>query len=332
MSKGERTRFMVSSMLVHVLLFCQLTSFSQDTFEFVNKSAGARLDAMGGVNASYSDRDVNFLFSNPALVGDTLSGFGSASALFYVADIVQSSVVYAHQFNRTGLFALGVQHMDYGTINAYDAAGGDLGTFKAGETLVVIGKSHQLGVFRLGVNLKGAFSSLAGYRSTAMMVDLGGVFVHPDKDFTAGLLIKNMGVVFGSYSETSDPTLPFDVQAGITFKPEHMPVRFSVTAYDLDGVGSAQAVEELSGLDRVFRHLNFGAEVLVHRNVNLLAGYNIRRHQDLTIESGGGLSGFSFGVNARINSFEFIVSRSSYVRNQAGYAFSLILNFNNIIR
>ncbi len=31
---------------------------------------------LGGVNVSLADRDVNFFLSNPALSGDTLSGYG----------------------------------------------------------------------------------------------------------------------------------------------------------------------------------------------------------------------------------------------------------------
>lgn len=83
------------------------------------------------------------------------------------------------------------------------------------------------------------FSSVAGFRSNALLFDLGGTFVHPEKDLTIGLAIKNVGFVLSEYSGTSDTQLPFDVQAGITFKPKHMPLRFSITAYNLAYHGKA---------------------------------------------------------------------------------------------
>ena len=78
------------------------TAFAQTggkkSFEFLNVPNNARLAALGGVNVSLADRDINFFFSNPALVGDTLAGFASASYQFYVADIGQATFSYAHNF------------------------------------------------------------------------------------------------------------------------------------------------------------------------------------------------------------------------------------------
>lgn len=328
-------------MIKRVFLFCSVLLYyqahaqiaGQKSFEFLNTPSHARLAALGGVNVSLADRDVNFVQSNPALVSDSLAGWGSASYQLYVADIGQSTFSYADTFNKLGLLALSVQHIGYGTIQGYDETGLETGEYKSGETALIISKSHGVNNFRLGISMKGIFSSIAGYRSSAVAVDIGGVFVHPEKDFTVGLAIKNAGFTISEYTETSSTQLPFDVQAGITLKPEHMPLRFSLTAYNLAKGKSVygKADDEPGTLNKLFRHINFGAEILVSRNVNVLLGYNYLIHQELKMENSGGGAGFSFGFSARVKSFEFVVARNSYITGVGGYTFTLASNVKQII-
>lgn len=331
----------MKQLLPAILVFSSLVSFAQTggqkSFEFLNVANNARLAALGGVNASLTDRDVNFFFVNPSLVSDSLAGFASATYQFYMADVGQSTFTYAHKFKNIGTLLFGVQHLSYGTIQGYDESGTEVGTFKSGETAIVIGKSHQVSNFRFGANVKMIFSNIAGYRASAAAIDFGGVFVHPHHDWRIGLAVKNMGIVFSEYSESSNSELPFDVQLGTTFKPEHMPLRFSITAYNLARKSvtyydAASGQDEPGGLDKVLRRINFGAEILIHRNVNILAGYNYLTHQELKLDNGGGGAGISLGFSARIRSFEFIFSRSGYVAGKAGYGLTLSSNINRVLR
>ena len=298
------------------------------SFDFLNVPDNARLAALGGVNVSLPDRELNFFYSNPALISDSLTGWGSAGYQFYLAGIGLSTFSYAHPFKKIGTLSMGVRHMGYGTIEGYDPTGVYTGDFKAGETALVVSKSHQLSHFRFGVNLKAVFSSIAGYRASAMLIDLGGVFIHPEQQLYAGLVIRNLGFLLREYSPTSQSTLPFDVQVGLTFKPEDMPLRFSITAYHLTRADIAyddpnDENEERGILDGVLRHFNFGAEILLHRNFNVLFGYNYLIHKELRLERAGGGSGVCLGVSGRIKSFEFTFSRNSYIVGTAGYTFTL---------
>ena len=307
----------------------------QSSYEFLNIPNNARLAALGGVNTSLADHDINFFFSNPALAGDSLAGWASASYLAYVGNIGQASFAYAAPFKRIGTVLFGVQHISYGEIEGFDATGAPAGTFQSGETALVIGMSHHLGSFRMGANVKAVFSNLAGFRSSAVMVDLGGVFIHPEHDFTVGLVIRNVGFVLSEYSETSDTEIPFDVQAGLTYKPEHMPLRFSVSVYNLVRPGELYddpADQETEGtLDKVLGHFNFGAEVLLHRNVHLLAGYNFLRQKELRVETGGGGSGFNFGFSVNVRSFDFTFATSRYSVGNSNYTFTLATNLERMI-
>lgn len=306
----------------------------QSSYGFLDVPDNARLAGLGGVNVSLADRDVNFFFSNPALVGDSLAGWGSAGYQFYVADVHQTTFAYAARFKRIGSLQVGVRHMDYGAIEGFDPSGAALGEFRSNETAIVINKSHTLSNYRLGISMKGVFSSLAGYRSAALLFDAGGVFIHPDQDFTVGLVVKNIGVMLSEYSVTSTTKLPFDVQVGATYKPEHMPVRFSLTVYDLVDAEDEYddlAEDEPGVLDKVLRHVNFGAELLLHQNFAVLAGYNFRRHKELKLEEAGGGAGVTVGFSARIKQFEFTLSRSSYIVGAAAYHITLAADINRML-
>jgi hypothetical protein len=144
-------------------------------------------------------------------------------------------------------------------------------------------------------------------------------------------------MVLSDYSGTSGSQLPFDVQLGTTFKPEDMPLRFSITAYRLavsdNTYYNATAGEEEPGvLNKVLRRFNFGTEILLHKNVNIMAAYNYAIHQELKLANGGGGAGISFGFSARIKAVEIVVSRGGYVAGKAGYAFTLSVNADKLLR
>lgn len=299
------------------------------SFTSLELPSNAVLSGLGSVNVSKADYSVDFFQYNPALSSDTLNNWASANHLFYFAGTGMSSFVYQHGFKNIGAVSFAVNHLNLGSIDGYDNTGVSTGSFKSSETILTVGKSHQVNHFRFGVNVKGLFSNLAGYRANVLLLDLGGVFVHPEKDLSIGLTIKNLGVVLDEYSPTSTSQLPFDVQAGVTYKPEHMPVRFSATAYRLTDYKipyqGAQGDEEMNALDKALSHLTFGAELLIHRNVNVLFGYNFLRHKELKMETVGGGSGVSIGAIARLKQMSLAFSRAGYV---TGGAYQLSLNIN----
>ncbi len=309
----------------------------RQSFQFLNVPVSSRVAGISGVNVSLADTDVNLFFNNPALIGDTLAGVASVDYQFYVADIRHSGVVYTTGLKKAGVVTFGIQHMNYGTITSYDETGAEIGDFHSSETSLNISKSHQIGNYRLGATLRGVFSNLAGFRASGMCVDIGGLFVHPKKSFTIGLAVKNAGFVFSDYSSTANTKLPFDVQVGTTFKPVHMPIRFSLTAYNLvdpDAAYDDPAVAEdnSSVVKDVLNHLGFGGEILFHRNVNMLLGYNFMNHQALKLEQGGGGAGLTLGLVVKIKKFELVMSRAAYVAGNAAYSFTLSGNLNKMLK
>jgi hypothetical protein len=144
---------MVNKVFISLLCMMTTTAYAQlggkKSFEFLNVPNNARLAGLGGVNVSLADRDINAMFSNPTLSGDTLAGFASASYQFYVADVAQTTAVYAHKFRNIGALTFGVQYLNYGQIKSYDATGAEIGTYRSGESAVFVSKSHQISNFDL---------------------------------------------------------------------------------------------------------------------------------------------------------------------------------------
>jgi hypothetical protein len=335
----KRFDYSRSSFRIIGLLFVSVSLYAQpsanSSFDFLNLPSHARLAGLGGVNVSLRDRDVNFFTSNPALTSDTLDGFASASYQAYVAKINHASIVYQHPFAKLGSLTFAIQHINYGSIQGFDMNGVETGEFSSSETALYVSKSHQIGNFRMGATIKGAFSNLAGYRATAVVADIGGLFVHPKQDLTIGLVVKNLGATLSSYN-SGNSNLPFDVQVGATFKPEHMPLRFSLTGFNLTRnvsyFGTDPSDEEPGTVKKILHHVNFGSEVLIHKNVNILFGYNYLIHETLKLPTGGGGAGIAFGFSAAIKSFEFTASRNGLVAGSGGYSFTVTSNINKILK
>lgn len=325
-------------LLISIFWLSVITTWAQNSitssYSFLRVPQNARLAALGGVNVSLSDRDVNFFFSNPALAGDSLVGWASAGYMFYVADIGQATFAGSFKRGKNFIGSVGIQHLNYGDLEGADPTGLVTGAFRSGETALVFSLRHRVSSFCLGATSKFLFSNLAGFQAAAFAVDLGGVFIHPEHDFTIGLVIKNFGFHFSDYSETNKPSLPFDIQVGTSFKPEHMPLRFSLTAYNLvkpDYLYNNPDEAEPGTVNKIFSHITIGAEILVHPNINVLLGYNALRQQELKVQQGGGGNGFSFGLAAKIKTVDLVFSQSRYSIGQANYSITLAANLQDMI-
>jgi hypothetical protein len=307
----------LSSLLTYTIASGQIGGRS--SFTFLNVPVDTRLSALGGVNVSLADWDVNRFFTNPASLNDEMHGQVSFRHAFYYGGVHLNDLAYAHSISNTGIWGFGVKHINYGTIDGYDPAGNPIGEIKSGEVALHAGNAQQVGNFRIGGNLKIVFSNITGYHSTAVLFDVGGMYIHPEADLRVGMNIRNFGFVISDYESGSNSDVPFDVQIGTSYKPKYMPVRFSITAYNLykgdllyyDQNGSVQE-EEPTTFEKVFSHFNFGAEILVSKNVHLRGGYNYLIRRQLRLEDKPGGAGFSFGFMIKVRQFEFSYSRAIY--------------------
>ncbi len=330
------SRLWYCSLLVAFLFFLFFSGAKAQTggnhsLDFLNLSSNAKITGLGGLNvSSYGDSleaDLNMFVTNPALIDVTASGKLSISYMPFYAGMQYTTLAYAQHFAKAGIWAVGLQYMDYGDFDGFDGAGLPTGEFSAQDYAFVINHIHQQGNFQMGANLKVAVSAIAGYQAAALMLDLGGVFQHPTQDLTVGLVISNLGFFLSDYTSGSHSSLPADVKLGLSFKPEHMPFRFSVTGYKLLRDTKAYFVTDASQQNedgevkiagKILRHITFGGELLLGKNFNVRAGYNYLNRSAFRLPQASGSAGLSFGFVVKIKAFSFEYARASY-RTKGGY-------------
>lgn len=309
---------MLPAMLLSSLLHAQIGG--RESFQFLNVPVNARLAALGGSNISYNNGDVNWINYNPAALDSVASHAIGINYVNFFGETRYSQLTYVLPVKSLQKIGLGLTHVGHGSFDSYDEAGNYLGTFDASEYALRVSAVHRLGPFIMGITPQLAVSSIAGYRSSALMVDVGGLYQHPAKQLTIGMAVKNAGFAVSRYADIKS-RLPFDVQLGVTFKPEQMPVIFSFTGTNLpkqnlnyyepaSRVNFSNSSPDL--FDKVFGRMNLGAEFLLGRNFHLLAGYNHRIRNELKLEQRPGGSGFSFGFWLKIKAFELSIAKSFY--------------------
>ena len=329
----------------YILVVCALSISSQTwaqlggekAFEFLNLPNHAKLSGIGGVNITGADP--NMFLSNPALIREDYTGHLAVNYLNYVADINLMSAAYTHDFEKVGLLSFGVQYMGYGDFQGFDPSGAATGDFNASEFAITVGKSHSIGPFTMGANMKWVGSSIDNLNASALLFDLGGVFIHPEKELTAGIAIKNIGFRLSDYTGTANSELPTDLQVGITFKPQYMPFRLSLTGYNLfrdldyiDDSGNTSFSEEPSTFNKIFRRITIGTELIFSENFQLRAGYNHMIRQELRLEERPGGAGFSFGFMFRVKTFEFAYTYAPYHVSGAGNYFTVMSNLSKMFK
>ena len=338
-----------------LILFCWLigsrlpaqTTGGQEIFSFLRLPATARLTGLGSENVTSGfGQDVNMMAANPALLNKELNGSLSVNYLPLFGHIRQNSVAFARDFKKAGTFGLHLNYLNYGTMDETDASGTVIGTFQASAYVLGITHARTLDHITLGGSLKMAGSNLANYSAYALLADLGGIFKHPDKELTIGFAIKNAGVVLKNYTPQSQSTLPLDLQIGTTFKPEKMPLRFSVTAHHLTAFDIAYndpaqfqldpngnpVRKDISVPEKIFRHFTFGTEILLSKNFNLRAGYNYLIRKELRLDNVSGGAGFSVGMMLRTRLFEFAYSRAFYHISGATNALTFSVNTTALLK
>ncbi len=299
------------------------------TFNFLRLPQGTRATALGGANISAETKDATLFLQNPALMHQDNHRHLALNYAGYYGGISYLNSSFAFHHAKTGQWAAAIQYLNYGTMDSYDAAGNPMGTFSAQDYALTLAYSKQIRVFRLGVNAKFVGSSVGTFRNSGFLFDIGGLFVHPKQDFRVGLVVKNIGFAFSNYTNTSNFTMPFDVQVGSTFKPKKMPFRFSLTMHHLlptsitynDPNQPSDLVDEfgnpvkgsVSFFDSFSRRFIVGAEILIHKNFQVRGGYNFLTRRELGISNQNkGLTGLSLGFMLQVKGFEVSYSYSAW--------------------
>ncbi|HEU4716977.1 MAG TPA: type IX secretion system protein PorQ [Bacteroidia bacterium] len=292
-------------------------------FPSLNLALSARAASLGGRAIAIKDNDLNLATWNPSLLSPEMTSQFAFSYTNYLTDIQYGYAGFAWNFKNIGTFDLFATRIDYGTFRETDNTGADIGTFKAGEYGFNLGYSRAIDSnFTIGANLKFIQSNLYLWKASGIAADIAATYKIPHHSFTASFLMRNIGRMISSYTPGDREKLPFEADAGFSFKPVHMPFRFSFSFQQLqqwdltysDPNNPPLTVDPLTGDsiktskfrtfgDKLMRHVVVGGELLIGKPVSIRFGYDYMRRKELAIDTRKGASGFTFGIGIHVYKF-----------------------------
>lgn len=305
-------------------------SRSGNLYEFLDLPSTSRSTATGGNHAVLGVDEPGFMFQNPAAIRDTLSGSIGINATPMPAGMVYGSAVYATKIkNISGMFAVGVQYMNYGSFDWTDEEGDELGHFKAQDVAVYLTYARSFtSRFTLAATLKPIFSRLHDYGSFGLAMDMGATYRSESDRLRAGIVIRNLGTQVKRYdADEHDENLNTDMRIGVTLRPEHAPFRLSFTLKDIFHWDlSYDRLHKISFGDNLMRHLLVGLEFVPVQNFYIGMGYNQRVRKENRDSSTGGAAGLSVGCGFRVARIDIGYARAKY--HLAGSANSITISTN----
>ncbi|OYU83473.1 MAG: penicillin-binding protein [Flavobacterium sp. BFFFF2] len=309
-------------------LTCQAQVGGKSVYQFLNLVTSPRQAALGGKILTLYDEDVNQAHFNPATIHDEMDNKLSANYASYFGDINYGTASYATTLSRsnTTLF-FGMQYINYGTFEGYDASGQKTASFTGNEGALVVGSATQvedLPVY-LGVNLKFITSQLESYSSYGMGADIGALYKDVENGIYVAVTLRNWGYQLKTYSGINE-RLPTELMVGISQDLENMPLRWHLTLENLQqwdiafsnpnraqsSIDGSSTPEKVSFFNNALRHVIIGAELFPKRIFNLRIGYNFRRGEELSLEEQRNFSGICLGFGLRFNHIKFNYSYSRY--------------------
>jgi len=320
-------------LVIQFMLILALPAIAQrggeSVYSFLRLTNAARVAALGGINVSLADDDINLVFHNPAILSSSMDQHMNLNYVNYFAGVNYGYASYAFEKEGTGNFAGGIHYVDYGTFEGADEFGNFNGTFRASEYALNLVYSRSIidSVLRVGVNVKPVFSIYEQYTSLGLVADIGILYTNYSTNTFAGLVLKNSGLQLTSFAGTRE-RVPFEIQAGITQGLAHAPFRFSIQLQHLERWDLSYEVQEEDNFifggdpeqvnkfdvfaDKLMRHAVFGVEFLLGESFHFDFGYNYKRRQEMKMSSLPGFVGLSWGFGFRVNKFHVSYGRASY--------------------
>ncbi len=303
---------------------------SNGTYSFLDMTSSARVAALGNTDLSIYDSDIQLGINNPALINSDMHNDIVFSYVDYYADISHGTVQYARVFEKLGTFAATVQYHNYGKMKYADEQGNvDGGTFSPSDYNIMIGWGRQLTPqWSIGANVKFAGIQFERYKTFALAVDVAGSY-RTDNGWMFSATARNIGYELYDNFEGDKNELPFRLSAGVSKRLDHVPFLFSIVyeniqkwdfsyddPLDLEGnndpiTGSKKKKSQGAEFaDNLMRHIVFGGEIYIGKNLVLRAAYNYGTRQNLKTPTAKGMCGFSYGFGINVWHLNINYSRS----------------------
>ena len=288
---------------------------SETVYNFLRLPVSAHAAALGGDNITIDDDDPTMVFHNPALVSNVTDRSLNLNYMTYMEGVKVASASFVKALRQRATWAVEAQYVDYGSMKQTTAENEVIGKVSAKD--IAVGGTFTYALSNKiagGVTAKFVSSSLAGFNSIGMAVDLGLNYLNPELGLSVSAVARNLGGQLKAYEDDFEK-LPFDLQLGVSKRLGESPLRFSVTMtrlHDWD--------------DKFVNHLVFGAEAFLADNIWIGGGLNPRRSDEMKISDGETESshgaGLSFGGGLQLERFKLQLAYGKYHVS----ASSLIIN------
>ena len=338
-------RFLKHIIICILMATCYVHACAQDgsnAYTFLNIPISSRIYGLGGVNISLVDNDVTTIDQNPALLGGEMSGQIAMGYMRYVGESNFAGIRYAHAAGERAAWSAAIQYFGYGDIIEADEAGTQIGKFSPKDAVFMGAYSHDItDRLRGGINIKAAYSTYAEYSAFALATDLGINYFNPESDFSASIVVSNLGGQVKKFNETYD-RLPIDIRLGFSKVFTGFPIRLSVTAWNLtkwslpyyeygDGTMATELKKKDSFSSNLFRHLVFGADFVSSPNWYLGVGYNYKQRTDMQTYQRNMLSGFSLSGGIRVSDFSIGLAFAQRYTGASTFMFNITADLSSIL-
>lgn len=290
---------MLGTLLVHA------QSESQTEYNFLRLPVSAHAAALGGDNITVIEDDEALIFHNPALLASVNDKTINLNYMNYMSGANMASASFNRIVRERASWAVSAQYVDYGKIKEVDENNVQTGEFSA-KDLSLAGYFSYMLTNRLtgGISARLITSYLGDYTSIGFGVDLGLNYYDADREWSLGVVLKNLGGQLKAYHDSFE-RMPFDIQMGVTKRFTGTPFRLHATLVDLNH------------LDYKFlNHFVVGADVLLTESFWIGGGYNFRRADEMKITSANGGSshgaGPSFGAGLNLERFKLNLAYGKY--------------------
>lgn len=298
--------------VVFIIFFSLLAGIShgqesETVYNFLRLPASAHVAALGGDIITLPDDDANMIFHNPALISNVSDKSITLNYMTYMEGCNTASAAFVKAAGNKGTWGVMAQYMDYGDIKHTTEDNTQVGTFSAKDIMIGGTFSYLLSEKICGgVSAKFISSSIAGYNSLGVGVDLGLNYYDTDRDFSVSVVAKNLGGQIKAYEDDFEK-IPFDLQLGVSKQILQSPFRLSA------------AFTRLHDWDGPFiNHLQLGADLHIGNTIYIAGGYNFRRNDEMSIsdtvedtDSSHG-AGLSFGAGLQLERFKLNVAYAKY--------------------
>ena len=336
------TRRTLAALFLIVVAISAAAQDGSSAYQYLNITSSSRIYGLGGVNITAVEDELSVTDQNPALLGPEMDNQIFIDYMRYLGQSNFAGARYAHAVGERGAWSAGIRYFGYGKMQGTDEFGNPTSSFSPSDVNFNGSFSYDItDRLRGGITLKLLYSSYESYSAFAVGTDLGINYYDPDHELSLSAVVANLGGQLKRFNTTYD-RLPFDIRLGIAKKFGTLPIRFSITAWQLtkwhlpfyetgDGTTDEEFKVKDTFFSNLFRHLIFGVDFIPSERFYVALGYNYKSRTDMSTYKRSFVSGFSLAAGLNLRRFNVGLAIAQPHSGATTFMLNLNLNLNDIL-